>query len=363
MRNDARNRFMRTMERRLRVARWKTRLQRRLFGLDRSFAAAVFEKAFRSDAEAVSYFYARHNDHLPDLTDPKRLNEKIRWQFVHHPNPLMRLCADKFAVRDYLSYKGASIAAPKVYAILDDPAGLLSAELPERFVMKPTFSSGRMHVEDGSDPTPRAALVALAAQWTNAEHWPRYGELHYRGLPKRWLVEELLSSSFRRLEYKIFCFMGRPEFVEVITRREGTVLTHALYDPDWRRVPFEQEGTISDPRDIPRPAMLHLLLAQAQLLSEDFMHVRVDFLHFDDRVAFSELTFADMAAVGHYVPDSVDFDLGALIDLTQADRYLERGKAVVRAIEGGGPSAARSDSRAWRGDDLPFPLPAAAAAN
>ena len=44
------------------------------------------------------------------------------------------------------------------------------------------------------------------------------------------------------------------------------------------------------------------MLAEARRLSEDFLHVRVDFLKFDGRLYFSELTFANLAARQPFMP-------------------------------------------------------------
>lgn len=89
-RQDAdRDGFVRMIRRRRRLARILARLRR---FPRRPGQAEVHDATFRSDAEAVGYAYALRNDHLPDLERPEWLIEKIRWQFLHHPNPLMTLC-------------------------------------------------------------------------------------------------------------------------------------------------------------------------------------------------------------------------------------------------------------------------------
>ena len=63
-------------------------------------------------------------------------------------------------------------------------------------------------------------------------------------------------------------------------------------------------GFADDPRPLPRPAELPLLVSEARRLSADFMHVRVDFLKFDGRLTFSELTFSSNGARLPFTPDS-----------------------------------------------------------
>ena len=41
-----------------------------------------------------------------DLKDPRRFTEKIQWYKLYYKNPVMPVCADKFAVREYIRDKG-----------------------------------------------------------------------------------------------------------------------------------------------------------------------------------------------------------------------------------------------------------------
>ena len=184
--------FVRRVDRRREVARWAAHTRRRI-GLGRgSLQADVYDQTFRSDEEAVSYFYAVKNDHLPDFENPTWVNEKVRWQFLNHPNPLMTLAADKVGVRDYLRLKGAEIEAPELFAVGTSPADLDRVDLPHRFALKCAASSGQNHFEDGVRPTPREELLSKLGRWGEKDYWRHAGELHYRGMEKRWLVEELL---------------------------------------------------------------------------------------------------------------------------------------------------------------------------
>lgn len=328
----ARDRFVARIDARRRFARRWTWLRGRFVPPQQSRQAEIYDATFRSDLEVVSYLYAARNDHLPDFDHPTRLNEKIRWQFLNHPNPLMTLAADKIAVRDYLAFKGARIAGPAIHLTLSDPAVLATAEMPGRFVLKSSFGSGQVHIQDGGARMSGRDLAAMAARWAERDHWRLTGEMHYRGLPQRWLVEEFLPAKRRKLEYKIFCFMGEPTFIGVILERDGPRIKKASMDCDWQRLDLRIRGSSNDPRPLPRPEGLDLMLAEARRLSADFMHVRVDFLEFDERLVFSELTFANKAAAAPYEPDEANFRLGALIDLDRAPEYLAHGRAVVDAM-------------------------------
>lgn len=65
----------------------------------------------------------------------------------------------------------------------------------------------------------------------------------------------------------------------------------------------------------------------------DFMHVRVDFLQFGDRLVFSELTFADSAARVPFEPLERNVELGARMDLSRAPEYLVRGQMIATKLD------------------------------
>src|SRR5690606_29771090 len=159
-----------------------------------------------------------------------------------------------------------------------------------------------------------------AASWLDWDQWRSTGEFHYREQPRRWLVEEFVPSTRGQVEYKIFCMMGRPAFILVISDRTGpNDYRRRIYDPDWKPVAFHWLDHPPETTPLPRPAGLALLLEESARLSEDFMHVRVDFLHCDDRLVFSELTFASSAARVPFDPIEANVTIGALIDLDRAE--------------------------------------------
>lgn len=335
----SRDDFVARVRRRRRWARVRLKGLRLLIPDKKPFQAALYEATFRSDEEAVAYHYARLNDHLPDLEHPVWLDEKIRWQFLNHPNPLMGYVADKIAVRAYLRLEGARILAPELIMTGSVPEELAEAELPESFVLKSTFGSGQNHIEKPGMHTPRAELIAKVASWMEYDQWRETGEFHYRSIRKRWLVEEYLPTREKMYEYKIYCFMGEPVFISVITERNVDGISgvrgvrYAVFDTDWKRMPFAWREGKEDPRDVPRPPALELLVEEARRLSRCFLHVRVDILNCDGRLAFSELTFASMAARIPLVPLSFNEQFGEMMNLERAPEYLELGKSMIALLE------------------------------
>lgn len=297
----------------------------------------VYGRAFSSDHEVISYAYGLKNDHLPDLENPRWYNEKVRWQFLNHNNPLMSLVADKIAVRDYVAYKGTVIQAPELIAFGSYPGDLAAVRLPKQFALKSSYGSGQNHIETAGKHTPRADLIAKAAAWMDYDQWRSTGEFHYRNLPKRWLVEEFVPSSKGQLEIKLFCMMGEPVFFLVVKDREDSKnpgkYRRNLYDVNWNPVDFHWRDNPPDVNPVPRPPMLDQIVADARVYAKDFMQVRVDFLQCDDRLVFSELTFASAAARIPFTPLEKNIELGDMIDLGRAQEYMEHGTELAAKLD------------------------------
>lgn len=332
-----RHAYLKEVDRRHRWA-WRTaRLRHGLGTLSRPVQAEAYARTFRSDLEAVTYHYAVRNAHMPDFETPRWINEKVRWQFLNHPNPLMTLAADKVAVRDYLRFKGAEIPAPELYGVFSTGEELAAARLPQRFVLKSSFGCGQHHFLDEVEPVRRRALASRLRRLGEWDHWRILGEMHYRGIRKRWLAEENVGPVESIQEYKFYCLHGQPIFVLYISDRGPGRFRHALFDLNWGPVEFQWNGhpeTAERPR---RPANFEKMVAEAKRLSEDFLHVRVDFLQQGDRTYFSELTFSGGGARNPFVPYFHNEVLGEMLDLGHADVYLERGHQIARALSAPAP--------------------------
>jgi hypothetical protein len=58
------------------------------------------------------------------------------------PNPLMTMCADKYAVREYVISKRLQNILNECYGVYDNPEEINFSGLPNKFVLKTTNGSG-----------------------------------------------------------------------------------------------------------------------------------------------------------------------------------------------------------------------------
>jgi hypothetical protein len=180
---------------------------------------------------------------------------------------------------------------------------------------------------------PRKSLAARVAEWNDWDHWRFMAELHYRGIPKRWLAEEVIGSVEQIRECKFYCILGEPIFVLYITDRSETKYNCALLDLKWQQADYHWSDYPATIRAPERPAAFEQMLAEARRLSEDFLHVRVDFMEINRKPYFSELTFSGGGARNPFMPKLQNEALGERMDLSLAPSYLERGIRIASHLQ------------------------------
>ncbi len=217
-----------------------------------------------------------------NLDSPVTFDEKIQWLKLYDSTPLKTKCADKFLAREYVREKiGGEYLIPLlgVYESFDD---IDFSALPERFALKTNHASGmNWIVSDKSRLDIPAAKKQFDSWMAVCPQVYQFYELHYRDIPRRIIAEEYIEQTDGNLlDYKIHCFGGRAEFVQVIGSRDLAAHTgkQAFYGRDWEKLPFT--FTTGDyplyEEEIARPANWGKMLELAETLAKDFCYVRVD---------------------------------------------------------------------------------------
>ena len=85
---------------------------------------------------------------------PMTFNQKLLWKVAKDRRPLLTTFADKVAVRDYVTSSVGSEVLSQLYRVVDDPAKLDPADLPDQFVVKPNHASGMIWIVANQAPPP-----------------------------------------------------------------------------------------------------------------------------------------------------------------------------------------------------------------
>lgn len=274
-------------------------------------------------------FYARTGK-LPteELTT---FSEKIIWASMFDVTPLKVQCADKFAVREYVSKTIGDRYLPNLYAVYQNSDQFSLSELPESFVLTYNAGSGQNMIITDKAQHSEKDLKCIIRQWLLYNHADYCDEMQYRYIPPRVIARELLDIR-TDIEYKLWCFGGRVEFIVLNSYRDGhDKIRVKNKDRNWNNMNFFQYGygiigEISE--DIEKPAFLEEMIKISEKLAAPFDFVRVDFYETTDgRLVFGELTFSPTAGFLTYLPnnDIIQTRYGHLFKIPPRD---EKGFAV-----------------------------------
>lgn len=254
---------------------------------------------------------AAHGEY-PRLVRPRTFNERVLRRKVFDQRPILTRFADKCAVRQYVADRLGSDILPKVYCVTNDPAALPFADLPDRFVVKPTHGSGWVRIVLDKAALDIQELITTCNRWLATSYYDVVHERQYRRITPRIMVEEFIDdgSGSAPMDYKFYVFHGKVHLIQI----DGSRFTRhqcALYDRHWRdtgtRVqlePFESH--------VREPVNFELMLQAAEKLGDGLDFIRVDLYDIGSRVYFGEITATPGAGLARFDPVTMDEHLGQL---------------------------------------------------
>lgn len=251
-----------------------------------------------------------------NLSYPKTYNEKLQWIKLYDHNPLMPKCCDKFTVREYVASKGCSNILNELYWEGFNPEDIPFDQLPDKYVIKVTHGSTFNIIIKDSSQVNRKEIIKKCKKWLRAKFLPCYGEWFYGVERPRVIVEKYLDDHTGRLrDYKVYCFNGQPKYIGVDTGDSAGTHFKDIYDVDWNMLEGYEMAYPNSGIAIEKPKVLNTLLSYAHILSEDFLHARVDFYIAEDHIIFGEITFTNSAGFGRVEPKEFALDMGNSIKL------------------------------------------------
>ena len=256
--------------------------------------------------------------------DPKDLNEKINWLKLNSDTSQWSKLADKYLVRDYVSSLGYEDCLVKLYGKWDDAKDIEWEKLPNRFIMKVNNGSGGALICKNKEELNIAEETQRFDHLMKTKFWNYNGEPHYSRIKPCIIAEELLDVSKQPIktntliDFKIFCFDGKPNFVWCCYNRTKESTEVITYDLDWNRHDEKSVFTSHYKKasmDIPIPKTLNKMLEIAAALSKGFPQVRVDLYEVDEKVYFVEMTFTSSGGYMNFFTQDFLNELGELVDL------------------------------------------------
>ena len=280
----------------------------------------------------------RRIGYTPDFAHPKSFNEKISWLLLYYHDPLMSVCADKYAVREYITRKIGEQYLVNLLNVYDRVEDIDLAALPDRFALKVNWGSGQNVICHDKAKLNWAEAQEKLRIWMQPEsnHYLRGFECVYKNIRPRIVCEEYTDAvnDGDLRDYKLVCCNGQAKYLYVIMDRNiGERIN--CYDLQWNLLPFTFHYPNS-PTVVERPAHLDEMIRLAEILAKPFPFVRIDFYLLGQQLKIGEVTFFPTAGCNIITPVEWDYKLGAMLELPKKKRvhkYAYSDKLVEFSLE------------------------------
>lgn len=253
-----------------------------------------------------------------DWDNPKDINEKIQWLMCFSDTVKWSECSDKYKVRDYVKSKGLEHILVKLYGKWDKAEDIDYDLLPNKFVLKCNHDSGTCFILDKKMGFDKEAVNKELNRKLKIKFGYQNRETYYNRIKPCIIAEEFLESndnvfSSSLIDYKIWCFDGKPYSIWACYSRSKECTYVNIYDLDWNVHP-EYSVFTNHYRDgkgkVPKPKTLEEMLKAAATLSKGFPEVRADFYEVNGKLYFGELTFASLCGMMDFYTDDYLKELG-----------------------------------------------------
>ena len=264
-------------------------------------------------------FYKWHTGRELDLENPKLLNEKLTWLKMYLHDPLLTSMADKYKARDFVKSRIGEQYLNELYGVYRSPEEIDWEKLPNQFIAKANHSCGRNKIVLDKSKVDRKDFNRYFKKYLKENYYERRGlEWVYKDIEPRLVIENLLVQPGYSdlIDYKFYCFNGKPEFIQVNQHIEGTYFKDFM-TLDWKPTIFKhthRERTEHLPH---RPEDLDKMIELASQLTQGFPFVRCDLYNIEGKIIFGEFTFYPSDASRHFEPEEYNRIFGDKIQLPE----------------------------------------------
>jgi hypothetical protein len=236
----------------------------------------------------------------------------VQWRKLNDRDPSLAVLTDKLRTKSMVAKLiGPSIVIPTLWQGDQLP---IMAPWPKPFIVKANHGC-RQYVVVRSEKDWRRA-TRIAPQWLDAVYGQWLDEWHYRAATRTLLVEPFIGSDDRLpVDYKVFVFGGRAEFVQVHLDRHANH-TWVQLDRKWQKVSDSTNGC-----DVEAPPNLSQMLNAAERIGSSRDHLRVDFYDEGGRLWFGECCLFPGSGLDPFNPVSLDDTFGSCWTDARRQRY------------------------------------------
>ena len=270
----------------------------------------------------LKYYYKFRK--MPNFENPIDLNEKINWLKFYGDTSKWADLADKYKVREYVKSLGLDDILVKLYGRWDKASQIEWNTLPSQFVLKVNNGCGDVLICRDRDKLNFNKVVSSYDELVSKKYGDVTGEPHYANIIPCIIAEELLDvkkqpiKTSSLIDYKIWCFNGKPYCTWCAWNRSQHGTDVGVYDLEWN---YHPEWSIftnhyrKGKEILPKPQNYEKMLEVAQKLSSGFPILRVDLYEVDGKIYFGELTFTSLGGFMDFLTPEVLKNMGEIVKL------------------------------------------------
>ena len=250
-----------------------------------------------------------------DLENPTTIDEKMHFMIVNEFGEKEAQLTDKVQMRKYVIEKGLKDILIPEYGIYDDVKEIDYNNLPNKFVLKPNNSSGKIIICLDKNKLNKKDTNKKMKKWLK-ENWAiMHLEYQYKDIEPKIICEKYIGEEDGTLpiDYKFLCFNGLPKCIMVCSEREKKV-KYDYYDLNWNYLDYSKEEYKSNKR-YKKPEKLNEMIEISRKLSEGIKMVRVDLYDINGKIYFGELTVSPVAGSFYFNNDKSKIELGKYLDI------------------------------------------------
>ncbi|RMA94440.1 ATP-grasp fold amidoligase family protein [Priestia megaterium] len=280
----------------------------------------VYYKHFVTEEDFIRKRFKERVGREVNLKEPKKYNDKLQWLKLNWYDPLATICADKYAVRQFITDRIGENYLNKIYGVYESVDQININTLPDSFVLKGTHGSGFNIVCKDKSKVDWNKEFKKMRRWLNTNYYLQNKEWVYKDIKPRIICEQFMKQDDgdELRDYRIFCFNGEPKFITVdFSINDKNHTRRNLYDLEWNLMDKE----ISYPRElkiqVDKPKKLGEMITLSKKLASGFPHARIDFYYIKGKVIFGEITFFHQSGMGKIKPVEFEEKMGSWLQLSK----------------------------------------------
>lgn len=259
-----------------------------------------------------------------NLKKPIKFQEKLQWLKLYNRQPEYTKLVDKYAVKEYVKNLIGEKHVIPTLGVWNNFDEIDFNKLPDKFVLKTTHGGGNTGVIICRDKNSFDYVLAKKKlqKSLRSDIYKIYKEWPYKNVPKRIIAEKYIEHPNKKdlTDYKVFCFNGNPEYIQVIQDR-NTNETIDFFDVNWIHQKFtglnfkNRITYYNAPIPPSKPDNLDKMIDFARILAQNTIFLRVDFYNIENHIFFGELTFYPASGFGKFTPDEWDIKIGDRLNI------------------------------------------------